>query len=160
VTARLVAWVAALVLAAPVVARAQGATIGEIRVHGNYATPDEDVLVLSGLKIGEPATDERLAAAQKALEASDRFDDVEVRRRFRSIDDPADILVMILVRERPGVSRGRPHAGHLQAAARAAAVDADSQLRRRLRVHLRRANHVFRSGRARHPPVDSPVVGW
>jgi len=104
VSARLVAWVAAVVLAAPVAARAQGGTIGEIRVHGNYATPDEDVLVLSGLKIGEPATDERLAAAQKAIEASDRFDDVDVRRRFRSIDDPADILVMILVRERPGVT--------------------------------------------------------
>ena len=103
-SARLVAWVAAVVLAAPVAARAQGGTIGEIRVHGNYATPDEDVLVLSGLKIGEPATDERLAAAQKAIEASDRFDDVDVRRRFRSIDDPADILVMILVRERPGVT--------------------------------------------------------
>jgi hypothetical protein len=29
---------------------------------------------------------------------------VEVRKRFRSIDDPTDILVMIVVRERPGVT--------------------------------------------------------
>jgi hypothetical protein len=62
------------------------------------------VLALSGLKTGEPATDARLAAAQKALAESDRFDDVEVRKRFRSIDDPSDILVMIVVRERPGVT--------------------------------------------------------
>ena len=102
--ARIGAWVAAVLLAAPVAAFAQGETIAEIRVHGNYTTPDGDVLALSGLKAGEPATDARLAAARKALADSDRFDDVEVRKRFRSIDDPTDILVMIVVRERPGVT--------------------------------------------------------
>jgi len=104
VRARIGAWVAAVLLAAPVAAFAQGETIAEIRVHGNYTTPDGDVLALSGLKAGEPATDARLAAARKALADSDRFDDVEVRKRFRSIDDPTDILVMIVVRERPGVT--------------------------------------------------------
>jgi len=104
VRARIGAWVAAVLLAAPAAAFAQGETIAEIRVHGNYTTPDGDVLALSGLKTGEPATDARLAAAQKALAESDRFDDVEVRKRFRSIDDPSDILVMIVVRERPGVT--------------------------------------------------------
>lgn len=95
---------AALFLAAPAAAFAQSGTIGEIRVHGNYETPDADVLGLSGLEPGEPASDERIAAAQKAIERSGRFADVEVRKRFRSIDDPNDILVMIIVREHPGVS--------------------------------------------------------
>ena len=98
------AWVAAVLLAAPAAVFAQGERIAEIRVHGNYTTPDADVLALCGLKAGDPATDERIAAAQKALEDSDRFDDVEVRKRFRSIDDPTDILVMIVVREHPGVT--------------------------------------------------------
>jgi len=104
VRARIGAWVAAALLAAPPAAWAQTETIAEIRVHGNYQTPDDDVLTLSGLKTGEPATDERIAAAQKALNDSHRFDRVEVRKRFRSLDDPNDILVMIVVRERPGVS--------------------------------------------------------
>ena len=97
-------WAAAMLLAAPATVFAQAEAIAEIRVHGNYATPDADVLALSGLKTGEPATDERLGAARRAIEGSDRFDGVEVRKRYRSIDDPTDILVMIVVRERPGIS--------------------------------------------------------
>ena len=104
IRARLGAWAAAALLAAPAAALAQGETIAEIRVHGNYTTPDDDVLTLSGLKPGDPATDERLNAARRALDASDRFDGVEVRKRFRSIENPNDILVMIVVRERPGVT--------------------------------------------------------
>lgn len=99
------AWITAVLLAAPAAAFAQVPTIAEVRVHGNYETPDDDVLALSGLKAGDPATDERIAAAQKALDDSHRFEGVEVRKRFRSIDDPNDILVMIVVRERPGVSK-------------------------------------------------------
>jgi len=105
IRARIVVWAAAVLLAAPGAALAQSETIAEIRVHGNYATPDADVLALSGLKTGEAASDERLGSARRALEGSNRFDGVEVLKRFRSIDDPNDILVMIVVRERPGVSQ-------------------------------------------------------
>ena len=87
----------------PFVAHAQE-TIAEIRVHGNHTTPDADVLGLSGLKVGEPASEARLDEALAALRKSDRFADVEVRKRFRSIDDPSDILVMIVVDERAGIS--------------------------------------------------------
>jgi outer membrane protein assembly factor BamA len=79
-------------------------TIAEIRVHGNHTTPDADVIGLSGLKPGDAASEARLAEAEQALRTSHRFDDVEVRKRFRSIDDPSDILVMIVVDERAGVS--------------------------------------------------------
>lgn len=87
----------------PLVAQAQE-TIAEIRVHGNHTTPDADVIGLSGLKPGDPATDARLAEAEQALRKSNRFDDVELRKRFRSIDNPADILIMIVIDERAGVS--------------------------------------------------------
>jgi outer membrane protein assembly factor BamA len=93
-----------VLLAAPAASFAQGEAIAEIRVHGNYATPDADVLALSGLVPGDRATVERLETARRAIEDSNRFDAVEGRKRFRSIDDPRDILVMIVVRERPGVS--------------------------------------------------------
>jgi outer membrane protein assembly factor BamA len=93
----------AITLFAPGVADAQE-TIAEIRVHGNHTTPDTDVIGLSGLKPGDPATDTRLAEAEQALRKSNRFDEVELRKRFRSIDNPADILIMIVIDERSGVS--------------------------------------------------------
>jgi outer membrane protein assembly factor BamA len=93
----------AISLFVPLVAHAQE-TIAEIRVHGNHTTPDADVIGLSGLKPGDAASETRLAEAQQALRTSDRFDDVEVRKRFRSIDDPSDILVIIVIDERAGVS--------------------------------------------------------
>ena len=79
-------------------------TIAEIRVHGNHTTPDADVLGLSGLTTGEPASDARLAEAGGAAQERTVSPDVEVRKRFRSIDDPSDILVMIVVDERAGIS--------------------------------------------------------
>jgi outer membrane protein assembly factor BamA len=80
-------------------------TIAEIRVHGNHTTPDADVISLSGLTVGGNAADPSLHTAEEKLKASDRFDNVEVRRRLRSIDNPADILIVILVDERAGVSK-------------------------------------------------------
>jgi outer membrane protein assembly factor BamA len=76
----------------------------EVRVHGNHTTPDADILALAGLSIGAPITDATLTAAETKLRASGRFADVEVRKRFRSIADPTDILVIVLVDEREGVS--------------------------------------------------------
>src|SRR5262245_32863376 len=92
------------VLAATGVAAQTPETIAEIRVHGNHTTPDADVISLSGLTTGGDASDARLHEAEQKLKSSDRFDNVEVRRRFRSIDNPSDILVVILVDERAGIS--------------------------------------------------------
>jgi outer membrane protein assembly factor BamA len=78
--------------------------IGEVRVHGNHTTPDTDVLALAGLQVGSPVTDATLRTAAAQLESSGRFDTVEVRKRYRSIDNPADILVIILVDEVTGIS--------------------------------------------------------
>jgi len=104
VTGAVRAVVVAALLAAPVPAWAQDETIAEIRVHGNHATPDADVLSLSGLQAGAPATDERLRAAEQALRESGRFEAAQVLKRFRSLDDPTDILVMIVVQERPATT--------------------------------------------------------
>lgn len=79
-------------------------TIAEIRVHGNHATPDADILAIAGLSIGEAATAARLQAAEQQLRASGRFEAVEIRRRYRSLADPSEILIVVLVDERPGVT--------------------------------------------------------
>lgn len=78
--------------------------LGEVRVHGNHTTPDGDILSLAGLTIGAPLTEADLRAAEERLRGSGRFDSVEVRKRLRSIDDPSDVLVIILVDEVAGIT--------------------------------------------------------
>jgi outer membrane protein assembly factor BamA len=90
-------------LAVPVAAQT-AETIVEIRIHGNHTTPDADVLALAGLKPGDEASEARLQEAQQRLRAARRFETAEVRRRYLSIADPSQILVMIVVDEHPAVS--------------------------------------------------------
>jgi outer membrane protein assembly factor BamA len=93
-----------LLVAVLVFGIAQSEVIREVRVHGNHTTPDADIMALAGLTVGMPASDTAIAEAERRLEQSGRFSDVELRKRFRSIDDPSDILVIVLVDERAGVS--------------------------------------------------------
>ena len=77
--------------------------VGEVRIHGNHTTPDADVLTIIGEVIGKPASDQLIAEIATRLERSGRFDGVEIRKRFRSIDNPDDILLMVIVDEFPGI---------------------------------------------------------
>ncbi len=95
--------VAALV-APPIQSPVAAERVVEIRVHGNHATPDDIILGLAGLAIDAPFIEQSLQEAAQRLQASGRFERVEVLKRFRSIDDPSQILVVILVDERPGTS--------------------------------------------------------
>ena len=79
-------------------------TLGEVRVHGNHTTPDSDILGIAGLTVGGPVTAQTLRDASERLQRSDRFAGVELRKRYRSIENPHDILIVILVDERQGVS--------------------------------------------------------
>jgi outer membrane protein assembly factor BamA len=78
--------------------------IAEVRIHGNHTTPDADVLAIVGDVVGQPATEALIAEIAARLNKSGRFDGVEVRKRYRSIDNPDDILLMIVIDEVPGVS--------------------------------------------------------
>jgi len=73
----------------------------EVRVHGNHTTPDAEVLRIAGLAIDQPLLPPDLAAALTRLRGSGRFDDVEFRKRSRSLDDTGDVALIILVREHP-----------------------------------------------------------
>jgi outer membrane protein assembly factor BamA len=77
--------------------------VGEVRVHGNHTTPNADILGIIGDVVGQPATDQLIAEVEIKLERSGRFDGIEVRKRFRSIDNPDDILLMVIVDEFPGI---------------------------------------------------------
>jgi outer membrane protein assembly factor BamA len=78
--------------------------ITEVRVHGNHTTPDADILRLSGLAPGADASEAQLKEAERKLKATHRFEGVELRKRYLSITDPSQVLVMIVVDEHPAVS--------------------------------------------------------
>jgi outer membrane protein assembly factor BamA len=91
-----------MILFCAATAHAQG-VVGEVRVHGNHTTPDDRVLSIIGDVVGKPATDMLVNEVADRLHKSGQFDSVEVRKRFRSIDNPDDILLMVVVDEFPGV---------------------------------------------------------
>ncbi|MBA3297455.1 MAG: BamA/TamA family outer membrane protein [Acidobacteria bacterium] len=74
--------------------------VREVRVHGNAALPDAEVLKLAGVAVGAPLGAEGTAAIERRLKTSGRFETVEVRKRYRSIDDPSDVAIVLLVHEK------------------------------------------------------------
>ncbi|MCA1586911.1 MAG: BamA/TamA family outer membrane protein [Acidobacteria bacterium] len=109
-----VAVLVALLATTPQAAAQTAEFVAEVRVHGNHTTAEADVLALVDVQVGEAATDDRLRAIERALVDSGRFAGVEVRKRFRSLDDPHAIVLVIVVNERPGVSEDLPVPGPLR----------------------------------------------
>jgi hypothetical protein len=75
----------------------------EVRVHGNATVPDEAVLKLAGIQVGEPLPKDAVAVIERRLKDSGRFETVQVRLRYRSLDDPTDVALILIVHERAGV---------------------------------------------------------
>jgi outer membrane protein assembly factor BamA len=101
-------WLCALALmamTAPVAAQpAQGAqpeVIAAIQVQGNTLTPDDEVVRASGLSPGAAFSDSVLREAADRLQATRRFQHVDVLKRYASIADPSEILILIRVDEGP-----------------------------------------------------------
>jgi hypothetical protein len=84
---------AALVLAAQIVAAVQ--------VHGNTATKDDEVRHLAGIEVGAPVEANTVEEITARLRRSKRFESVQVLKRFASIEDPSQILLVIVVDEGP-----------------------------------------------------------
>jgi outer membrane protein assembly factor BamA len=80
---------------------ATGEVIAEVRVHGNYTTPDAEVLRLAGIVIGEPLQPDSLQRITRRLHDSGRFQQVDVRKRYRSLTDTQQVVLILLVQEQP-----------------------------------------------------------
>jgi outer membrane protein assembly factor BamA len=70
--------------------------IVEIRVHGNVTVPDEEVVRLAGVAPGDRIEPGTLATVEARLRASGKFEAVEVRKRYRSLDLTAVALVLVV----------------------------------------------------------------
>ena len=55
------------------------------------------------MSLGDPATPDIESSVGERLERSGRFAHVEVRRRFATLDTNGDVLLVIVVTERPGI---------------------------------------------------------
>lgn len=96
--------IAAVLLAAvTAIAQAQPEKIAEIRVHGNATLGDEAVLKLAGVTVGGTLDAGGTDAIEKRLKDSGRFDEVQVRKRYRTLAMD-DVALVLLVHERPGIS--------------------------------------------------------
>jgi outer membrane protein assembly factor BamA len=74
-------------------------TVTAIEVHGNTATSDAEIRTLSGLEVGAPFGPTTIRDATARLEMTKRFQRVEVLKRYASIADPSQVLVVVIVDE-------------------------------------------------------------
>jgi outer membrane protein assembly factor BamA len=79
----------------------QPETVVDVRVHGNVATSDEEIKTIAGVPIGSPAAPETIQHATNRLRATNRFRQVQVLKRFASIEDPTQVVLVIIVDEGP-----------------------------------------------------------
>jgi hypothetical protein len=75
--------------------------LAEIVVHGNHTTPDADIAAAAGLTLGATLAPDAIVQAKRRLNATGRFDGVDIRKRYRSIDRPEDVVLVIVIDERP-----------------------------------------------------------
>ena len=79
-------------------------TLVDLRVHGNHSIPDDEVLALAGVAVGDTVAPDLVEAVTRRLDASGRFETVEVRKRYRSLTATDRVALVIVVRERVGAS--------------------------------------------------------
>ena len=76
-----------------------GEVLAEIRIHGNVLTPDDEVRQLVGLQVGMAIAPDTPGVVAARLRASRRFEHVEVLKRFASISDPTQIVLVVILDE-------------------------------------------------------------
>jgi hypothetical protein len=105
---------ASIVLIAGLLAPAQQPErVVDIQVQGNALTPDVEVIRLAGVEPGMPVDDATFDRVAARLRASHKFEHVDVLKRFASIADASQIVLVIVVDEGPVTIRqdGRVTAG-------------------------------------------------
>lgn len=94
---------ASLAIALSVLTLQAPEVIREVRVHGNAYLTDAEVLAVAGITVGDPLSADTLTAVEKRLKDSGRFETVQIRKRYRSLTDPTDVALVLVVHEKPGV---------------------------------------------------------
>jgi outer membrane protein assembly factor BamA len=75
--------------------------VAAIQVHGNTLTSTDEVIRASGIAVGDRVSDKMLADAEARLRAAIKPDAVDVLKRYASISDQTQVLVLIQLDEGP-----------------------------------------------------------
>jgi outer membrane protein assembly factor BamA len=75
--------------------------VADIRVQGNVLTPDDDIRRMTGVEIGATFTSDMPDTVATKLRATRKFERVEVLKRFGSIADASQIVLVVIVDEGP-----------------------------------------------------------
>jgi outer membrane protein assembly factor BamA len=75
--------------------------VAAIQVHGNTITSTDAVIRASGISVGDRVSDDVLSDAEARLRAAIKPDSVQVLKRFASISDPSQVLILIQLDEGP-----------------------------------------------------------
>src|SRR5258705_8635282 len=76
-------------------------TVTDIRVQGNVLTTDDEMRQLAGVEIGAPFTPDLPDAVTERLKNTRKFESIQVLKRFASIADPSQVILVIIVNEGP-----------------------------------------------------------
>jgi outer membrane protein assembly factor BamA len=77
--------------------------VSEVRVHGNATLTDDAVIQLAGVAVGASLDAGGIEAIEKRLKDSGRFDEVQVRKRYRTLAMD-EVSLVLLVHEKEGIS--------------------------------------------------------
>jgi outer membrane protein assembly factor BamA len=76
-------------------------TVTDIRVQGNVLTTDAEMRQLAGVEVGTPFTPDLTDAVTERLKNTRKFESIQVLKRFASIADPSQVILVIIVNEGP-----------------------------------------------------------
>jgi outer membrane protein assembly factor BamA len=80
-----------------------GEVIVEIRFRGNYSIPDETLMEASGVTPGDPIEADTLALIEQRLRDTEGVGEVEVLKRYRSMSNTTDVVLLINIKEHVAV---------------------------------------------------------
>jgi outer membrane protein assembly factor BamA len=73
--------------------------VAAVQIHGNTLTPDDEVRRIAGLTAGMRFETDTIVKATDLLRKSRKFESVQVLKRFASISDLSQILLVVIVDE-------------------------------------------------------------
>ena len=89
-----------ILLSLPLLAQTSVAEfIAEIRTHGNARIADDEIIRIAGLQLGQRLEEGTLAEVETRLRKSGRFDSIEIRKRYRSLEDFSQVALVLVVHE-------------------------------------------------------------
>ncbi len=80
-----------------------GDTVVEVRFHGNYSIPDEEMARLARVPVGSRLSEDSLQEIKERMMRTGRFSWVEVSKRSRTLADTGDVILVITVKEKPSL---------------------------------------------------------